>query len=188
MIVYLNNNIYDITTFIDEHPGGNDVFILNTDITNKFNEIGHSSYAVSLLENYNIGKLTPDSIFYNSESNLKYNTTKISKLFTHEDKFNIHKIFGIICLLNYIYLFIDFIFTGFIGTISLRSINIYFIILSWVHALLSISSMQFLIPKSRTGILPMIWQEFRIHSILFAMRSILCLNIEYLTMRYLMSI
>jgi len=33
MQIIINNKIYDITTFIDEHPGGRELFILNKDHT-----------------------------------------------------------------------------------------------------------------------------------------------------------
>jgi len=52
MNIIINNILYDITTFVDEHPGGNAVFKKDTNHTEDFNTVGHSSYAVSLLNNY----------------------------------------------------------------------------------------------------------------------------------------
>lgn len=183
MKIIINNTIYDITTFIDEHPGGKEVFgEINEneikDMTDKFNEVGHSSYAVSLLSNYRVAELDKSDPRY-KKNEVTFNENKINKLFTHEDKYNVHKILGLIVLLNYAHLFYDFAYTGFIGEISLRKVDKYFIGLTWAHALLSLSSLQFLIPRSRTGILPMIWQEFRMHSIVFALRSIIIINILY---------
>ena len=119
-----------------------------------------------------------------TKSEIIFNQNKISKLFTHEDKFNIHKICGTIALLNFVYLFYDFIYSGLNSRITLREYDFCFMFLTWIHGILSLSSVQFLIPRNRTGILPMIWQEFRAHSIIFAMRSIIIANLLYFTESY----
>lgn len=183
--IIINNNIYDITTFINEHPGGPDVFKSRTDtdttpdLTHKFNEVGHSEYAVNLLGNYKVDELSEDDPRFNRNHKLEYNKTKISKLITHEDKFHIHKTMGIVSLLNYFYLLFDCFYSGATAEMTLRSVDGGFIGLTWVHSILSLSALQFLIPRTRTGILPMIWQEFRAHSIVFAVRSFLIINVLY---------
>lgn len=187
MRVIINNAIYDITTFINEHPGGPEVFKLNAkpvsgdlpNLTEKFNEVGHSEYAVNILENYKVEELSEDDPRFNRDHHLEYNKTKISKLITHEDKFHIHKSMGVISLLNYFYLIFDCFYSGAEAEITLRSVDGSFIGLTWVHTILSLSALQFLIPRTRTGILPMIWQEFRAHSIVFAVRSFLIINALY---------
>jgi hypothetical protein len=179
MNIILANNIYDITEFVKEHPGGSELFINNSDMTEEFNHSRHSSHAISLLSNFKSIELSNTDHRYTDNSILTFNQTKVSKLFTHEDTFNIHKICGLIVLINFICLFIDFCLTGFVGIISYRNVNIWFIALTWVHGLLSLSSFQFLVPKDRTGILPMIWQEFRAHSSIFALRSIIIMNVIY---------
>jgi ferredoxin-NADP reductase len=187
MKVIINNNIYDITTFISEHPGGANVFTENncdihddiTDLTDKFNEVGHSEYAVNLLGNYKVEELSEDDPRFKRDKKLEYNKTKISKLITHEDTYHVHKSMGIISLLNYVYLFFDFFYSGATAEITLRGVDGGFIGLTWVHTILSLSALQFLIPRTRTGILPMIWQEFRAHSIIFAARSFLIINALY---------
>ena len=199
MKLIINNNIYDISTFINEHPGGAEVFQRESNIngggdvihhdddneceikdyTEKFNDVGHSEYAINLIENYKISELSEDDSRFNREHRLRYNKNKISKLITHEDKFHIHKIMGLISLLNYAYLLGDCIYSGAQATLTLREIDGGFIGMTWVHSVLSLSALQFLIPRSRTGILPMIWQEFRAHSIIFAVRSFFLINVLY---------
>lgn len=149
------------------------------DLTEKFNEVGHSEYAVNLLGNYKIEELSEDDPRFNRNHKLEYNKTKISKLITHEDKLHIHKSMGVISLLNYFYLLFDCFYSGAEAEISLRSVDHSFIGIVWVHTILSLSALQFLIPRTRTGILPMIWQEFRAHSIVFAVRSFLIINVLY---------
>ena len=43
MNIILDNTLYDIMAFVDEHPGGSSVFKTETDLTKKFNDAGHSS-------------------------------------------------------------------------------------------------------------------------------------------------
>jgi lipid-A-disaccharide synthase-like uncharacterized protein len=183
MHVIIHNTVYDITTFINEHPGGPEVFKNDDDeipdLTNKFNEAGHSEYAVNILGNYKVEELSEDDPRFNRSNKLEYNKTKISKLITHEDKFHIHKTMGLVSLLNYFHLLFDCFYNGAIAEITLRIVDNGFIGLTWVHTILSLSALQFLIPRTRTGILPMIWQEFRAHSIVFAVRSFLIINALY---------
>ena len=154
------------------------------DLTQKFNEVGHSEYAVNLLGNYKVDELSEDDPRFNRDHKLEYNKTKISKLITHEDKFHIHKTMGVISLLNYFYLLFDCFYSGAAAEMTLRSVDGGFIGLTWVHSILSLSALQFLIPRTRTGILPMIWQEFRAHSIVFAVRSFLIINVLYFLFRH----
>ena len=56
---FLNYRVYDVTKFLDEHPGGEKILIRNAgiDSTEEFEEIGHSSDARELLKEYLIGEL-----------------------------------------------------------------------------------------------------------------------------------
>ena len=87
---------------------------------------------------------------------------------------NIHKTLGIVSMSHYFYRFYQWNKIGFIYfDKSLTTLA-----LITVHAMLSLSSMIFThLPAVRNKMSPMIWPEFRLHSILFAMRS---LTIMYL--------
>lgn len=89
------------------------------------------------------------------------------KLSTKEDQYHIHKTLGIFSLLNYYYRFYLCWTTGSAGFSS--SYSSLFCILA--HMALSGTSLIFHIPNNRIRSKPMIWPEFRIHSILFAYRS-----------------
>lgn len=56
------NHVYDITKYQEEHPGGRDFLLENagTDATTAYEDIGHSTDAREILENYRIGKLADD--------------------------------------------------------------------------------------------------------------------------------
>lgn len=55
-IVY-EKGVYDITKFLSEHPGGEEVLLnlAGQDATQCFNDIGHSGEAIQLRETYKIG-------------------------------------------------------------------------------------------------------------------------------------
>eukprot|EP00090_Calanus_glacialis_P039227 TRINITY_DN682_c0_g1_i1.p2 TRINITY_DN682_c0_g1~~TRINITY_DN682_c0_g1_i1.p2 ORF type:complete len:140 (-),score=50.83 TRINITY_DN682_c0_g1_i1:110-529(-) len=53
----IHDKVYDITKFLDEHPGGEEILIENAgiDATENFEDVGHSSDAREMLEEYYIG-------------------------------------------------------------------------------------------------------------------------------------
>ncbi|KFO78646.1 Cytochrome b5, partial [Cuculus canorus] len=60
--IILHHRIYDITKFLDEHPGGEEVLREQAggDATENFEDVGHSSDARGLSETFIIGELHPD--------------------------------------------------------------------------------------------------------------------------------
>ena len=60
-IVY-KDGVYDITKFLKEHPGGEEVLLnlAGKDSTKCFDDIGHSIEAIHLRETYKIGTVAGD--------------------------------------------------------------------------------------------------------------------------------
>lgn len=60
--IIMNNKVYDVTKFLLEHPGGEEVIldVAGKDATEIFNDIGHSSDAKLMAEDYLIGKVITD--------------------------------------------------------------------------------------------------------------------------------
>ncbi|CAF1982007.1 unnamed protein product [Rotaria magnacalcarata] len=58
-IMMIDNNVYDITRFLEEHPGGEEVLKEQhgRDATNAFEDVGHSSDAREQMKAYKIAKL-----------------------------------------------------------------------------------------------------------------------------------
>ena len=110
------------------------------------------------------------------------------KLFTREDKphrvFGVHKILGLGCLLHFVYRFAvvatafrpDMGFTATWDTVVLLG----------MHALLSSSSLIFRIPRKRIVEGSRIWPEYRLHSIIFAYRSLACMALVWAEQRFAM--
>lgn len=99
------------------------------------------------------------------------NAKQIRRLVTHEDGefFHAHKVFGVMSLGNYIYrLASQAIFgTMFFDTSYWTLASIF------VHAMMHVTSFQFLIPSRRNRVYNIIWPEMRWHSLVFAYRSLL---------------
>ncbi|XP_065044847.1 uncharacterized protein LOC135676985 [Musa acuminata AAA Group] len=54
----IHGKVYDVTTFLEDHPGGEDVILhasASGDATQAFDDVGHSSTAASMMESYVIG-------------------------------------------------------------------------------------------------------------------------------------
>ncbi|KAL1842657.1 hypothetical protein VTJ49DRAFT_4568 [Mycothermus thermophilus] len=59
LYVVIHDKIYDITKFVDEHPGGEEVLldVAGQDATEAFEDVGHSDEARETLEQLKIGTL-----------------------------------------------------------------------------------------------------------------------------------
>ena len=53
----IKGRVYDVTKFLDEHPGGGEIIKDNAglDSTEQFEDVGHSSDAWEMLKDYEIG-------------------------------------------------------------------------------------------------------------------------------------
>ncbi|XP_072907925.1 cytochrome b5 isoform X1 [Hemitrygon akajei] len=60
--IHVNNKIYDVTKFLDQHPGGEEVLKEHAgdDATEVFEDVGHSTDAHEMTKQYLIGELHPD--------------------------------------------------------------------------------------------------------------------------------
>ncbi|XP_018300652.1 cytochrome b5 isoform X1 [Mycetomoellerius zeteki] len=57
--IIIHNNVYNVTPFLNEHPGGEEVLLEQSgrDATEAFEDIGHSTDARQMMESYKIGEL-----------------------------------------------------------------------------------------------------------------------------------
>ena len=104
--------------------------------------------------------------------------TRISKkLITHEDSFYAHKLLGIMCLLHFLYRAYLLLTSGSMQFDS----SSFFLPGIMVHMLLSASSLIFKLSKSdsRVKSIPVIYPEFRMHSLVFAYRSLFLMLLNW---------
>ncbi|GFY83398.1 cytochrome B5 isoform E [Actinidia rufa] len=57
-------SVYDVTPFMDDHPGGDEVLLSATrkDATNDFEDVGHSDTAREMMEKYYIGEIDASTV------------------------------------------------------------------------------------------------------------------------------
>ena len=96
------------------------------------------------------------------------------KLVTKEDPYMLHKFLGTFVLIHYVYRYYLLFRYNDMFLMNPTGMNCIYI-----HGLLSISSLLFHIPSIRNPKSPMIYPEFRVHSILFALRSVVCCILHY---------
>nr|XP_060644089.1 cytochrome b5 type B [Anolis sagrei ordinatus] len=60
----IHGRVYDVTRFLDEHPGGEEVLLeqAGQDATESFDDVGHSEDAHEMLRQYLIGEVHPDDL------------------------------------------------------------------------------------------------------------------------------
>ena len=91
----------------------------------------------------------------------------VRKFFTKEDTLHVHKILGSGALLHFIYRFYNIcVYNDARFTLAHTPLFIF------LHMALSGTSMLFHVPSNRVTKRPMIYREFRLHSIVFAYRSL----------------
>lgn len=166
-IVLINGKKYNITNFIQYHPGGSKVFENKhmKDITKEFNKINHSQYAKTILNNY----LMDNNINNINKSKKKF--SKINNLVTKSDKLHVHKLLGLYSLLFYIYYFINLYYSGFNGELTLYNKNFTISLLPLL--LLSLTSFQFNIYEKKINWRYNIDKDWRVTHMIFMLRSLL---------------
>ncbi|XP_013188529.1 cytochrome b5-like [Amyelois transitella] len=62
VLFIINNDVYDVSKFIDEHPGGHEVLVAvaGKDGTEEFEDVGHSLDAKELMLKYKLGTLVAE--------------------------------------------------------------------------------------------------------------------------------
>lgn len=79
--IIIRNKVYDVSSYLDEHPGGGDILeqYQHKDATDDFEEIGHSADALAILESFYTRPLTSTHPQYvNYGASVKQQTTKPS--------------------------------------------------------------------------------------------------------------
>ncbi|KAI4493780.1 hypothetical protein M0804_001956 [Polistes exclamans] len=58
-VIILNDKVYNVTKFLNEHPGGEEILMDNAakDATENFNDVGHSQEALDLMKEYLVGEI-----------------------------------------------------------------------------------------------------------------------------------
>lgn len=103
----------------------------------------------------------------------------LHKLFTHEDTYSVHKLLGFTSLISY---FMCFVVCPLINIDYLQKRDFFSLLIILIHLLLSVSSLIFKLPNKRNKTYTIIWPEFRLHSIIFAYRTLLTMLVCWFDM------
>jgi cytochrome b involved in lipid metabolism len=83
-VVY-NGQVYDVSKFVDEHPGGEEVIadLGGQDITTEFDDIGHSDEAHEIMPRLKVGVLKGGVVkeVHTAQSNVSEDTSSTFLLF-----------------------------------------------------------------------------------------------------------
>lgn len=60
--VVINDQVYNVAKFLDEHPGGEEILLeqTGTDASENFEDVGHSADAREMMKDYRIGELAEE--------------------------------------------------------------------------------------------------------------------------------
>ncbi|KRX01582.1 Cytochrome b5-like heme/steroid binding domain [Pseudocohnilembus persalinus] len=91
--VCIDGQVFDVSNYLAEHPGGSKILIKHggKDATKEFQNVGHSSYAISLRDNHKIGVIEQKkpSVQYEkwAKHQLKINTEyTFEEVISHQSK------------------------------------------------------------------------------------------------------
>ncbi|KAJ4798332.1 Cytochrome b5 [Rhynchospora pubera] len=85
----INGKVYDVTKFLEDHPGGDDVLISSTgkDATDDFEDVGHSTTARAMMDEYYVGDIDtstiPKKVKYTPPKQPYYNQDKTTDFVIH---------------------------------------------------------------------------------------------------------
>ncbi|PIN10951.1 Cytochrome b5 [Handroanthus impetiginosus] len=83
--VVINGKVYDVTKFLEDHPGGDEVLISSTgkEATDDFEDVGHSASAKAMMEEFYVGDINvstiPNQKKYSPPKQPHYNQDKTSE-------------------------------------------------------------------------------------------------------------
>lgn len=174
-IVTYRDKQYDVNNFLDSHPAGKDIILPfeGKDMTEEFDAVGHSKSAMRILSKYLVASKAHVIVNNKTNETNETNETKnivVKKLFTAEDQYNIHKLFGAFALFSFGYRYFYMLSTygnlGFDG-------STFDIMTLFCHFALSSSSLLFHVLDRRIVERPLIiYEEYRLHAILFTSTAI----------------
>ncbi|KAJ9548016.1 hypothetical protein OSB04_020559 [Centaurea solstitialis] len=81
----IHGKVFDVTKFLEDHPGGDDVLLSATgkDATDDFEDVGHSTTAKSMMDEFYVGDIDtatiPKKVEYTPPKQAHYNQDKTTE-------------------------------------------------------------------------------------------------------------
>ncbi|XP_026737694.1 cytochrome b5-like [Trichoplusia ni] len=106
-VFIIDNVVYNVTEFLDEHPGGHEVLVnlAGKDASEDFDDVGHSLDAKELMKKYVVGELVEADRVQVQKRHVAWEDSKVEgdTGFTSSWKFPV--LLGIVVTVLYSYLF-----------------------------------------------------------------------------------
>jgi NAD(P)H-flavin reductase len=181
ILLKIHGSMCDLTEYMNQHPGGREILerahAQDEDATAAFERFGHSENARSILMNLMIDKPEMEDVPVTSAAMGSSTKTLLSrvrqKLYTNEDYRHVHKLLGMLSVLHIIPRMLVACIYG-SDVVVARVGPTTRTILVLIQLLLSVSSLQFRLPITSNIHKPVIHSMVRAHSIVFAIRAVLC--------------
>ncbi|KAE9618022.1 hypothetical protein Lal_00037861 [Lupinus albus] len=77
----IDGKVYNVTKFLDDHPGGGDVLLSSTgkDATDDFEDVGHSTSARAMLVEFYVGDIDSTTIPERTNNNIPQTQPQINQ-------------------------------------------------------------------------------------------------------------
>lgn len=109
-VFIIDNMVYDVTKFLDDHPGGHEVLlnVIGKDASEDFDDVGHSTDAKEMMKKYCIGELVDEDKTASKKqksvwSSSSDNTEETNDSFLSSWKFPV--VLGLLLTVLYTYVF-----------------------------------------------------------------------------------
>ncbi|KAJ8736721.1 hypothetical protein PYW08_007377 [Mythimna loreyi] len=106
-VFIIDNVVYDVTKFLDEHPGGHEVLVnvAGKDASEDFDDVGHSLDAKELMQKYVVGEVVESERVKVQKRTMSWEDSKLDNepSFTSSWKFPV--LLGVVVTVLYTYLF-----------------------------------------------------------------------------------
>ncbi|XP_022186112.1 cytochrome b5 [Nilaparvata lugens] len=108
--IVIHNSVYDVTKFLNEHPGGEEVLLeqIGKDGTEAFEDVGHSTDAREMMAKYKIGELVEEDRFQEEDKSTPKTWTSDNETSESSWKSWLYPVaFGIVATIVYRFFFIN---------------------------------------------------------------------------------
>ncbi|XP_023939197.1 cytochrome b5-like [Bicyclus anynana] len=107
-VFIIENIVYDVTKFLDDHPGGHEVLlnVAGKDASEDFDDVGHSTDAKEMMKKYIIGELVEEDKVPTKRKQYKWSETDSqSKDGSFLTSWKFPVVLGLVMTVLYSYLF-----------------------------------------------------------------------------------
>lgn len=103
----IDNVVYDVTKFLDEHPGGHEVLVnvAGKDGSEDFEDVGHSFDAKELMKKYAVGELVDDEKAQLKKRHISWEDTASAGETSFMSSWKFPLVMGVLMTLLYSYVF-----------------------------------------------------------------------------------